>query len=134
MNVLGKIKNYLGASFEGCYYMERQGIAGCEKVLLKITYPSKDTINLEITDLFGNKHIQQFVLSDKTFYRWDNSLVNEGESIGLYGGIEKNAQIFTLVGNTLIRRVYKNYKFKGIFGGYWGASEKSIHFWHRVIA
>ena len=131
MNSFKAIKDYMTARFEGCYYTERPGVIGCEKAWLKITYVD-NTINLETTDTFGNKHSQNFVFSDKIFYRWDGSLVIEGESIGTYGGVEHNSQILTLIGNTLIRRVYKNYKFRGPFGGYWGASEQNMHFWHRV--
>jgi len=65
------------------------------------------------------------------FSRWDGSFVNEGQGEGLFRNTTYNAQIFTIFGNILIRRVYLNYSFKGPFGGYWCPSEYSLQIWRR---
>ena len=134
------ITKFLRPSVVGCYYSRRPRFhGGFDEGWLRITQPNPTVINFEAFDLYSDKEINTFVLSnndtqskDKTFYRWDGSLVNEGESKGLFGGTQKNAQIFTWVGDILIRRVYKNYWFRGPFGGYWGAREKDRHYWRRV--
>jgi hypothetical protein len=127
--LLNKLWSYFNSSLSGCYCH----IA--EPAKLKITKKKLD--NNEIFEFVARNSAtnemktKEFIISNQTFIRWDNSLVSETTSVGLFGGTEKDAQVFSRRGSYLIRYIYLNYWFKGFFGGYWGA-DKHIHYWCRI--
>jgi hypothetical protein len=66
----------------------------------------------------------------KWHFRLDGSLVFEGEQRGLFGQVTQHAQVFTLIGHKLVRRVYMDYWFRGPFGGFW-PWPSYIYIWTR---
>ena len=81
----------------------------------------------------NQREITEVSLSDPNmFVRRNGSLIREGIWEGLLGQSQKNADVYTLKGDILIRECYRDYSFKGPFGGYWLSGEKDIHVWEKV--
>lgn len=122
--------------FQGCFSSQKQTFYGIEKSYININSTDSELIILPKLTTLNNIVVENNyspISLNNLFFRLDGSLVQESISKGLFGYNQKDAQIFSMLGNNMmIRRIYKNYLFKGPFGGYWGSSEKDVHLWTRI--
>ena len=150
-NIVGLLTNFNiqnKKKLDGCYFAEQKRINGKETALIKVSTSKngdKEIIRMsgadnlydngchqfEIATYSFNANSHQFGIGDNVFYRWNGSLVVESKSSGFFGEELQNAQVFVNNGNYIKRYIYRDYMFKGIFGGYWFAN-KDVHVWKKV--
>jgi hypothetical protein len=119
--------------FVGCYKAIHNSVLRNEVGLLKVSNTKNDTLCFTAKDAILNevKTPVDFVLDGtQTFIRWDGALVQEQVGKTLFGLPSYDAQVIKKKWNgNLVRTVYENYEFKGLFGGYWFPTEKTVHVW-----
>lgn len=116
--------------FEGCYKSSKITADGTEHGKIKIC--AKDNV-LDILNLDNGEHLQSYKINDNSFIRYDGALVTEWISKGFFGNNEKNSTVFKPIhDNNLIRKSYRNYSFKDLFGNYWFTNHYDKHVWKKV--
>lgn len=99
-----------------------------EKSQSKLSYHTVTScVNVHngIDEFFLNEEtIETEIDNQRAWLRRDGALIREEKRTNGCGCIVKNADVQLKVGNKLVKTVYNNYLFKGLFGGYWFAATK----------